>query len=442
MIPAYPTIFHRTPCAPKTTSVLKIKSGFIGWLSLCIKRLRIGIIDKTKSFKTKLLFYFDLHAIISVEVIAMKLLRVKANHFKNCADGFTIDLVAKSRKTAEDKEYELQEIAPELHVYNTMAFIGKNASGKTSAMEFLDACYSILGDFRLENKHYSYDGVELEIIFYYEGYVYLYETVLGADTSLGNKAVFKNEHIYRKPYYKTNVRGVYDRDSFVEITDAGDLPEDTSNIFFVLKKKQTRAIYFDSFGSGADTYQMLFKALKNYDIDVKVLANILCIFDENVDDLQKLDDHNYRLIFRGEEKTLSDTQLVYMLSNGTTKGLILYTLMVASLKEGFDLLIDEVENHFHKTLVENMISLYKDKTVNARNATLVFTTHYCEVLDQMGRQDNIWICKSDKHVSLSNMHEDYQIRPELLKSKQYYNNAFQTAVNYDELMKLKRKLKK
>ena len=61
----------------------------------------------------------------------MKLLRVKANHFKNCSDNFTIDLVAKSRKTAEDKEYELQEIAPDLHVYNTMAFIGKNASGKT-----------------------------------------------------------------------------------------------------------------------------------------------------------------------------------------------------------------------------------------------------------------------------------------------------------------------
>ena len=398
-------------------------------------------IDTENKIKTKNLFYNDLCGNISMEVNAMKLLRVKANHFKNCTDGFMIDLVAKSRKTAEDKEYELQEVAPELHVYNTMAFIGKNASGKTSAVELLDACYSILGEFRIENKHYSYDGVELEIIFYHDKYVYLYETVLGADNTLGNKAVFKNEHIYRKPYYKTNVKEIYDRESFIEVTVAGDLPEDTSNIFFVLKKKQTRAVYFDSFGSGADTYQMLFKALNNYKIDTGVLANILCIFDENVEDLQKLDDHNYRLVFRGEEKTLSDTQLVYMLSSGTTKGLLLYTLMVASLKEGFDLLIDEVENHFHKTLVENMISLYKDKTVNANNATLIFSTHYCEVLDQMGRQDNIWICKSDRYVSLSNMYEDYQIRPELLKSKQYYNNAFQTAVNYDELMKLKRKLK-
>ena len=68
----------------------------------------------------------------------MKLLRVKANHFKNSCDGFTIDLTSKSRKTAEDKEYELQEIAPELHVFNTAAFIGKNASGKTTAIELLD----------------------------------------------------------------------------------------------------------------------------------------------------------------------------------------------------------------------------------------------------------------------------------------------------------------
>ena len=103
------------------------------------------------------------------EVDEMKLLRVKANHFKNCADGFTIDLIAKSRKTAEDKEYELQEIAPDLHVYNTMAFIGKNASGKTSAIDLLDMAYSILGEFRLEGKKYSYEGIELEIVFYHAG---------------------------------------------------------------------------------------------------------------------------------------------------------------------------------------------------------------------------------------------------------------------------------
>ena len=187
---------------------------------------------------------------------------------------------------------------------------------------------------------------------------------------------------------------------------------------------------------------MLFRALKNYEIDSDVLGKITKIFDENIQALTRLDDHNYRIVTKNDERIMTDSQLLYFLSSGTTKGMLLYTLMVASLQAGFDLLIDEIEDHFHKTLVENMLSLYKDKTVNRNNATIIFTTHYCEILDLMGRQDHIWICNANGQVHLSNMHEDYQIRSVLLKSKQYYNNAFRTAVNYDDLMALKKVLKK
>ena len=114
----------------------------------------------------------------------MKLLRVFATNFKNCADNFTIDLVAKSRKYAEDKEYELLEVADELYVYTTAAFVGKNASGKTSAVELLDCCYTILGEFRLENKHYRYDDVRLTMDFFEEGYIYRYTNILESDTTL------------------------------------------------------------------------------------------------------------------------------------------------------------------------------------------------------------------------------------------------------------------
>ncbi len=372
----------------------------------------------------------------------MKLLRVKASHFKNCCDDFTIDLTPKSRKTEEDKEYELQEIAPNLHVFNTAAFIGKNASGKTTAIELLDCAYSILGDFRLEDKHYDYDGVELEITFFHDGFLYRYETELVSENSMGNQACFRNEHIYRKEFFKTYAKEIYAPDGYEELTNPGNLPEDTSNIFFILNKKKTRAVFLDSYSGGADTYQLLFRALKNYDLDPDVLPKIIRIFDETIKELTRIDDHNYRVVTENGERILSDTKLIYFLSSGTTKGILLYTLMAASLKEGFDLLIDEVENHFHKTLVDNMISLYKDKSVNRNNATLIFTTHYCEVLDQIGRQDNIWICNADSHIHLTNMYEDYQIRPVLLKSKQYYSNAFRTAVNYEDLMALKKVLKK
>lgn len=329
----------------------------------------------------------------------MKLLRVRASNYKNCCDDFTIDLVAKSKKTSEDKEYELQKIAEDLYVFNTAAFVGKNASGKTSAIELMECGYSILSEFRLEDKHYNYDNVKLEIIFYHEDYIYKYNTVLKSDPNLGNKANFTEQHIFQKKYYKSKIKEIYFDEGFEEISDFGELPEDTSIVFFVLKKKATRAVYFNCDGEGTDTYRLMFRTMKVYKISKDVLTKVIKIFD-----------------------------------------VLLYIFVVAALENGFDLLIDEVENHFHKTLVENMISLFKDKTVNRKSATLIFTTHYCEVLDLFNRQDNIWIAKSDDRLRLVNMYENYNIRPELLKSRQFYNNAFDTSVNYEDLMALKKEL--
>lgn len=370
----------------------------------------------------------------------MKLLRVIASGFKNLQDNTDINLVAQSKKTSEDKEYELVNIAEELYVYSTAAFIGKNASGKTTAIDLLDCCYSILGNFSIDNKHYSYDGVKLRIFFWQDGMIYRYDTELSADSTFGNKATFVNQSIYQKKYYKTKVNEIFDDEGFVQLTELGDLPEDTSKVFFILKKKSTAAVYFDSYGDGTDTYQLLFKAMNTYKIPNDVLTNVISIFDETIKGFEKVDDHNYKVTFANEIKTLSDKELIYMLSSGTTKGLLLYIMVVASLQNGFDLLIDEIENHFHKTLVENIISLYKDKKVNRKNATLIFSTQYCELLDLLNRQDNLWVCRSDEKISTLNMYQSYDIRSGILKSKQFYNNTFRTAVNYEELMNLKRKL--
>lgn len=375
-----------------------------------------------------------------MERYLMKLLRVCASNFKNCADDFTIDFVPKSRKYSEDKEYELLEIAEDLYVYTTAAFVGKNASGKTSAVELLDCCYSILGEFRLEGKHYRYDDVRLTMDFFEDGYIYRYATVLKNDTSLGNKAIFTEQHVYRKKYYKSYLKEIYSAEGFEELNDLGVLPEDTSVVFFVLKKKAMRAGYFNCNGEGVDTYRLLFKAMKNYNISSRVLGKIIKIFDENIKGLKMVDDSRFELDYQGKKQLVSDDELIYLLSSGTTKGILLYVFVVAALENGFDLLIDEVENHFHKTLVENMISLFKDKTVNRKSATLIFTTHYCELLDLFGRQDNIWIAKADDKVRVMNMYDSYSIRPELMKSRQFYNNAFSTAVNYDDLMALKKEL--
>ncbi len=372
----------------------------------------------------------------------MKLLSLKASGFKNLCDNLTVSFIAKSKKTAEDKEYELQEIDDGLFVYNTVSFVGKNASGKTSLLELLDCAYSILGEFSLEDKNYSFNGIQLELFFYHESKIYRYYTDIESSQTLTNRATFKNQKLFEKPYYKSNLKSILTEEGFTPVKSVGILPEDTSVLFFVLSKKDTKAIYFNSDGEGANTYRLMFSALKRYNLSADLLTKILHLFDENVLSLMMLDEHNFRLTTTNENTIVSDKELLYFLSSGTTKGLLLYVSVMASLKYGFDLIIDEIENHFHKTLVENIISLYKDKSINKHHATLYFSTHYCELLDLFNRQDNIWVCRAKQKILAENMYDHYKIRTELSKSRQFYNDAFNTAVNYDDLMNIKREFLK
>ncbi len=371
----------------------------------------------------------------------MKLLKVIATGFKNCADDFELSFVPTARKTAEDKEYELEEVADGLFVFSTIGVVGKNASGKTTVLDLLSVCYDILGKYRIDKKNFALNNVSLKIFFYHEENIYMYSTKL-REAIPGTGVFFEDQRVFQRRYYKSNINHLFDFTGNERVYFDGELPEDVSIVFFVLKKTKGVSIYYGSLDIGAGAYNTLFEAQKMFDLSGKIITKIIRIFDENISRLEMIDEHNYRLNFCGREEILSDNELYFRISSGTTKGLILYALVVLSLREGFDLIIDEIENHFHKTLVENIISLYKDKTINKKNATLIFATHYCEILDLFNRRDNIYITKSDEKIKIYNMYKDYGIRSELLKSKQFYNNVFKTAVNYDALMDLKRELKK
>lgn len=177
-----------------------------------------------------------------------------------------------------------------MYVFNTVAFVGKNASGKTSAIELMECSYSILSEFRLEDKHYNYDNVKLEIIFYHEEYIYKYNTVLKADPNLGNQVNFTEQHIYRKKYYKSKVKEIYSDEDFEENGDLGELPEDTSIVFFVLKKKATCAVYFNCDGEGTDTYRLMFRVMKIYKISKEALTKVIKIFDDKIQSLEMIDE--------------------------------------------------------------------------------------------------------------------------------------------------------
>lgn len=377
----------------------------------------------------------------------MKILKITANNFKICKNEFTISYIPTGNKNIEDKEFELQEIDENLFTFSTIGIIGKNASGKTTTVELLSIVYDIFSNFRINNSKNIFkfidNKINLDITFYHEGYIYRYITDLNKNiNTIDNTSIFfENQKLYKRKYKKTHIKELFNYDKFTKINFDINLPNDTSIIYMILKDITLRGINCPSDDYIYKDYSNAFNIYKVIDNNLNIIKSILKIFDEHLDNIKMINENKYQILYSDKnKKEVSKTELYEILSSGTTKGFCLFTFIVYSLKTGSDLIIDEIENHFHKTLVENIINLYKDKSVNKNNATLIFTTHYCEILDLFNRSDNIYISKYDSNFKLENMHTDYKFRTELSKSNKFYNNEFNTNVSYDALMNFKKEL--
>ena len=77
------------------------------------------------------------------------------------------------------------------------------------------------------------------------------------------------------------------------------------------------------------------------------------------------------------------------------------------------------------------------------HASLVYSTHYAELLDHGSRCDNINVLhRNGDVITVKNLSSSYGVRTDLSKSSQFEQNAFDNLTNYDRLMDLRRLLLK
>lgn len=368
----------------------------------------------------------------------MRLLKVKAKNFRKCKDEIVIDFVPMYKKSEVDKTYELNEIDEKLYSFVSTAIIGKNASGKTSVIDLINISYKLIENFRLTDEIISISKTNLELFFYYNKTIYYYSTNLISNSNISNDLHFDNEVLKYKKYTKTNIDKIFEVDSMKDVDIKAEYPDTISKLAFVFKNIHNYMDYYDDSDEDKYTYHESYQMYKDNVIDIELWNSLIRLFDGSINDLKE---EESGLFLINNEKRITAEELFYMLSKGTSKGIALYTLVIKSLLQGTVLLVDEIENHFHKTLVENIISLYRDKKVNKKGASIVFTTHYIELLDSFNRNDNIWITKcDDSKINLTNMYRDYGVRNDYIKSKGFYANAYDTNVDYDRLMDIKRRL--
>ncbi len=376
----------------------------------------------------------------------MKILKIRVSGFKLLEDNFEIDFLSKARVGANDKEDEIIEYYNNLYIPTTIVFTGKNASGKSSVLSLLTFVNELLNEGRIRFNVLDFrdDLMHLDLFFALDNKIYNYKTdIIKPETKLLDKAnycSFRNERLLDKKYSKTYGKNILNND-FNKVTLYKSDVGDTSLLYKLVARK---SLFINSNNWFHDTsIESIFKLFEMFDVNENLMIKIARLFDDSIDKFTY--DKNkrlYTLSLKGlGKKNYSESEMRILLSDGTIKGMTMFGLIIAVLKTGGSLMIDEIENSFHKNLVENIIMIFNDKRINKNKANLLFSTHYVEILDIFRRRDNIFITsKKDGYITNCNLYEDYDERIELSKSNQFNNNTFGTLINYDQLMALKKEL--
>ena len=149
-----------------------------------------------------------------------------------------------------------------------------------------------------------------------------------------------------------------------------------------------------------------------------------------------------RLKFQGKDEIVMNDpiQLNNYLSSGTVKGMITFTLAQEVLQKGGYIVVDEIENHFNKEIVTTLMRFFMDGKLNKNGGTLIFSTHYPELLDEYDRNDSIFIIRNRDGITVENLSTILK-RNDIKKSDAYQSGFLEgTTPMYEAYMRLKKSM--
>lgn len=380
----------------------------------------------------------------------LELLKVKASGFKLLEDNFELDFTARTRVYQKDKLSEIEEIDKGLNTFRSIAFVGGNSSGKSTALSLVLKTLLFLQTGRWEfiPREFKKDSIDLNIVFYLEGFLYNYSCTFNKieidKLSIANiYSPITNEKLIKLEYNKArgivnldllNTNGVDESEILKSsLLDTSAIAKITGDKISVDEFSNNNIVNFD-----VNIVRNTFFASLN-SCDKELVSSIIKLLDESIEYI--ICDNSDLVKFKRineKEIIISKLELLSILSSGTFRGVELYVRSINALKYGKVFIVDEIENCFHKNLVKNLLFIFNSKNINSKGAKLIFSTHYTEILDSLSRRDNIFIThKENGYVNVKNLYSDYDVRTELSKSNQFDNNVFNTSFNYEQLLNVK-----
>ena len=378
----------------------------------------------------------------------MKILRITAQGLPLFKEDLDICFYTQQRVSEDDKN-NLYNLIDNYYLHSACAFIGINASGKTSVLKVINLALNII-----KNEPINYveaktilGGSEKATIrtYFYDKrkYICCLETVITAKKAKTGEYVYSilSERLWEKPIagvkskkYLTDFDGIEPVDT--RNSNEAYLSDDVS--FIIAHNKKVN-----------DTVEV-FSLLSYTNVNVlpfteDIPLEVITFLDPTIEKLcfEQAEGKTFiHLKFRDEDEIILNNavDLEQYLSSGTIKGIITFSMVKEVLESGGYLLVDEIENHFNKEIVTTLMRFFMDSRLNKRGGTLIFTTHYPELLDEYDRNDGICIVRNRNGITVENL--SYILKRNDIKKSDAYQSGFLegTTPAYEAYMRLKKNL--
>ena len=378
----------------------------------------------------------------------MKILRIKVNGLPLYKNMFDISFCAVQR-VHNNHLNSVFNLFGNIYVNTVEAFAGINASGKTMALKVVSFTNILLRATPLSAEFVPQilgDGINtiFDIDFYADGKIYhlTSEIIKEKNQDENPKIRIISERLWVKPVTtKINKSNLcdYDKNTPVRVRGNSDeyLPEDVSIMIALNKQIQNKIMFVD------------LAMLTNFNFllpdAVSIPTEIISLLDPTIEYIS-IENVNDKVItklkfYRQKEHILfNPAELNVYLSSGTVKGARVFSDATRVLKKGGYMIVDEIENHFNRELVASLLRLFLYKKTNPNGAVLIFSTHYPELLDELDRNDAVFITRSNEGLTVDNLNTLLN-RNDMKKSEVYQSNFLGgTAPKYNALLTLQKSI--
>ena len=380
----------------------------------------------------------------------MKILRITVQGLPLFKQELDIAFYAQQRVSEDDKESLFKLLSkPNVYLHAANAFIGINASGKTSVLKAIQLALNIAKNEPINHVDAKTilggtNKAVFRICFYDANQnICCLETEITSQKTKAGDYVYSimNEKLWEKPAATVqSKKALTDFAGLDPIATRNEneifLSDDVS--FIIAHNKKTRdTLEICSLLSYTNVNVLPFSE----DIPLEVIA----FLDPTIEKLyfEQMEKKTFiHLKFKGEDEIILNNamDLEQYLSSGTIKGIITFSMVKEALQSGGYLLVDEIENHFNKEIVTTLVRFFMDSRLNKKGGTLIFTTHYPELLDEYDRNDGIHIVRNRNGIMVDNL-SNILTRNDIKKSDAYQSGFLEgTTPAYEAYMRLKKSL--